>query len=219
LGELYGSSTETRFARDVDQVPAWAMGESDVVPLTVSEAQFAESRLYTLRTRRSAAYKGIYNLVIATGAKDWIKDVSFDKVQYKALATDIHHVFPVKWCESNGIDRLLFDSIVNKTPLAAETNRSIGGAAPSDYLKRVDSKAKTPSYRIDEIVATHGVDPAALRSDDFTAHFRHRKEFIISLIESAIGKRVQRDEAAVDPNAFAAEYEDEEEPEDDDAIG
>lgn len=214
LGELYGSSTETRFARDVEQVPAWALGESDQHPQTVTEAQFAESRLYTLRTRRSAAYKGIYNLLVATGAKDWIKDVSFDKVQYKALATDIHHVFPVKWCQSNGIDRLYFDSIVNKTPLAAETNRSIGGAAPSDYLKRVESRAKTSGEKIDEIVTTHGVDAASLRADDFAAHFEHRREFLLALIESAIGKRVQREESTIDPSALAAEYEDEEEPDD-----
>jgi len=32
--------------------------------------------------------------------------------------------------DPNGIDPLYCDSIVNKTPLAAETNRSIGGVAP-----------------------------------------------------------------------------------------
>lgn len=57
LGELYGSSTETRFARDVEQVPAWTRDSSAPNPLTVNDATFAESRLYTLRTRRSAAYR------------------------------------------------------------------------------------------------------------------------------------------------------------------
>lgn len=215
LGELYGSSTETRFARDVEQVPVWATGESEVPPLTVTEAQFAESRLYTLRTRRSAAYKGIYNLIIGTGAKDWMKDVSFDKFHYKALATDIHHVFPQKWCIAAGIAPVMYDSIVNKTPLAAETNRSIGGAAPSEYLLRVETKAKLPSDSIDEIIRTHGVSPEALRADDFQGHFDVRREFILTLIENAMGKRVQREELVVDAASLAAEYEDEEETETD----
>ena len=208
LGELYGSSTETRFARDVEQVPPWASGELDILPLTVTDAQFAENRLYTLRTRRSAAYKGIYNLIIATGAKDWMKDVSFDKAQYTALATDIHHIFPQQWCQIHDIDPVLYDSIVNKTPLAAETNRSIGGVAPSDYLPRVESKSKVSSSAVDEIIRTHGISPEALRADDFDLHFRERREFIVRLIEAAMGKRVQREEAAIDAVAVAAEYED-----------
>jgi len=75
LGELYGGATETRFARDVDQVPAWATqsthGASEAqIPVTVSGATFAESRLLSLRTRQSAADKGLHALLMATGAKD-----------------------------------------------------------------------------------------------------------------------------------------------------
>ena len=212
LGELYGSSTETRFARDVEQVPSWALGETEAIPLTVNDSQFAESRLYTLRTRRSAAYKGLYNLIIATGAKDWIKDVSFDKEQYKALATDIHHIFPQRWSVLNGIPPVLYDSIVNKTPLAAETNRAIGGVAPSEYLQRVESKSKLSSDQVDLVIHTHGIDTAALRANDFQGHFQARREFIIELIERATGKRVQRDEGVIDAVAVASEYEDEIEP-------
>jgi hypothetical protein len=46
---------------------------------------------------------------------------------------DIHHVFPRAWCEKQGIGRGLYDSIVNKTALSAETNRFLGGDAPSTY--------------------------------------------------------------------------------------
>lgn len=207
LGELYGSSTETRFARDVEQVPSWATGDSETLPLTVMDAQFTENRLYTLRTRRSAAYKGIYNLIIGTGAKDWMKDVSFDKVQYSALATDIHHIFPQRWSVLNGIDPLYYDSIVNKTPLAAETNRSIGGVSPTEYLPRVESRSKLSPPQIDAILATHGISPEAMRNDDFDLHFRVRREFILGLIEDAMGKRVQREDSEIDPVAVAAEYE------------
>ena len=207
LGELYGSSTETRFARDIEQVPGWALGQTPVIPLTVNDATFAETRLYTLRTRRSAAYKGIYALLISGGAKDWIKDVSFDKVQYEALETDIHHVFPDKWCRQNQIDSVKRDCIVNKTPLAKETNRSIGGAAPSDYLPRVEAKSQQSPEQVDALLATHGLHPTAMRTDDFDQHFEHRKTFILDLIENAMGKRVQREEGQVDTREIASSYE------------
>lgn len=208
LGELYGSTTETRFARDVAQVPDWARGVGSE-PLTVTEAIFQEKRLYTLKTRLAAAYKGIYVLLIADGAKDWIKDVTFSKVQYAALKTDIHHVFPEKWCKANNVEPVLYNSIVNKTPLAAETNRSIGGEAPSKYLKRVESKSGLDVVSLNSVVATHGISTEALRSDNFEVHFSYRKDFLLSVIEAAMGKKAQREEALADVAGFAAEYDDE----------
>lgn len=214
LGELYGSATETRFARDVEQLAPWARGTTAAEPGTVSEALFQERRLYTLKTRQSAAYKGIYALIIGTGAKDWIKDVTFSRVQYKTLQTDIHHIFPEKWCKERNLDRGQWDSILNKTPLAAATNRAIGGVAPTEYLLRVQSRAQLEADAVDGIIATHGIDTEALRRDDFDAHLSHRREFLIDLLEGAMGKSVVREQAAVNVAAIAAEYE-EEAPDDD----
>lgn len=218
LGELYGSTTETRFARDVEQVPEWAKSGS-AEPITVSEATFQEKRLYTLKTRLAAAYKGVYALLIAEGAKDWIRDVTFSKVQYSSLKTDIHHIFPEKWSRVNGIAPLLYNSIVNKTPLAAETNRSIGGEAPTKYLKRVESKSGLDAASADSVIATHGIDTEALRADDFEAHFNHRKLFLLDLIEAAMGKRSQREEEPAVVAELAAEYDEEDDDTGDDVEG
>jgi len=208
LGELYGSTTETRFARDVEQVPEWAKSDGSE-PITVTDAIFQEKRLYTLKTRLAAAYKGVYALLIAEGAKDWIKDVTFNKVQYTSLKTDIHHIFPEKWSKTNGTDALLYNSVVNKTPLAADTNRSIGGEAPTKYLNRVRSKSGLADDEIDAIIETHGIHTGALRSDNFEAHFTHRKGFLLDLIEAAMGKKAQREEAPPDVEELAAEYDEE----------
>jgi len=208
LGELYGSTTETRFARDVEQVPNWARGKGPE-PITVADAIFQENRLLTLKTRLAAAYKGIYSLLIAQGAKDWMKDVSFNKVQYVSLKTDIHHIFPEKWSKSRGISPTLFNSIVNKTPLAADTNRAIGGDAPSKYLERVSSRSGLNAEALDSLLVTHGIDPKALRTDDFDSHFTSRKHFLLNLIESAMGKKVQREDEHIDLEALVSEYEDE----------
>ena len=220
LGEQYGSTTETRFARDVEQVPAWALDKNLDAPNTVRDAVFAESRLNTLRTRRAAAYKGIYALQIAQGATDWVKNQQFDLQSHKDLATDIHHVFPQQWSIDNGLDPAEYDSIINKTPLAAETNRAIGGSAPSEYLRRVETKARLDADAVDEIIRTHGIDPARLRADDFEGHFDYRKEFLIALIEAAMGKAVLRDVGDRSAAEIAEEFDVESDPDDtqDDAV-
>ena len=62
---------------------------------------------------------------------------------------------------------------------------------------------------MDALVATHGIDPAAIRSDNFEAHFAHRKGFLLDLIESAMGKKAQREETPADVEELASEYDDE----------
>ena len=119
LGELYGSAIETRFARDIEMVPTWAMDDTKPLPRTVQDANFTESRLHSLRTRNAAAYKGIAALILDGGARDWMEDKALDKVQHAELAVDIHHVFPQKWCNDTGIDDEHPESIVNKTTISA----------------------------------------------------------------------------------------------------
>jgi hypothetical protein len=193
LGELYGSAIESRFARDIEMVPAWARDESSAVPRTVQDASFVESRLHSLRTRNAAAYKGIAALLLGGGARDWMEDKALDKVQYVDLAVDIHHVFPQKWCNDNGIDDERRESIVNKTTISARTNRAIGGVAPSSYLRAVESRAQIAAERVNELLATHLIPSQKLRSDDFDGYFVARREALCKLVEAAIGKVVQRD--------------------------
>jgi hypothetical protein len=220
LGELYGGATETRFARDVDQVPDWATqpthGDSGAqVPVTVSGATFAESRLLSLRTRQSAAYKGLHALLMATGAMDWRFHKKFDHTQYVTLDVDVHHVFPRKWCDDNRIAPALRESIVNKTPLAAKTNRLVGGASPAVYLPKLEASAGITAPQLDAIVGVHLIDTDALRAADFDRFFLARRQALLELVEQAMGKRAQRDVDANEltggdeaPEAFAAEPDD-----------
>lgn len=202
LGELYGGSTETRFARDVEQVPPWLAGGE--APRTVFDASFEASRLETLRTRNSAAYKGIYALLMKGGARDWMKAVDIDMATFDELSIDIHHVFPRKWCDDRGIDFGRRDSIVNKTPLASATNRSIGGRAPSSYIETIKSRGGHSAVEMDDLLGKHLIDYASLLGDDFDAHYSKRKANLLSLIEEAMGKEVRRDDLE---DAGAPEYE------------
>ncbi len=194
LGELYGGAIETRFVRDLEQVPAWARGEAGApTPNTVNDATFVESRLHSLRTRQAAAYKGIYALLLGNEARDWMEDKALDQVQYVSLAVDIHHIFPQKWCADNGISDEYRESIVNKTAISAVTNRTIGGVAPSAYLAAIEKKSQITPERLDALLSAHLVSPAHLRSDDFDGFFRARREQLCLLVEQAMGKAVPRD--------------------------
>ncbi len=194
LGELYGSAIETRFARDVDQVPPWARRILHAaVPKTVEDAYFNQSRLLTLRTRNSAAYKGIYALLMSRGARDWIYNQSFDKAHYLEMKVDIHHIFPKAWCAKKAIDWHLQESILNKTPLARRTNIKLSGNAPSVYRGTIRKDSRAPDEHIDSVITGHLIDTDALWADDFSGMIRRRSEAMCQLIEEAMGKTVNRD--------------------------
>lgn len=194
LGELYGSAIETRFVRDLEQVPGWSRGEEGAVtPNTLNDATFVESRLHSLRTRGAAAYKGIYAMLLSNQARDWMEDKALDQVQYVNLAVDIHHIFPQKWCNEHGIDDERRESIVNKTAISATTNRTIGGAAPSLYLSVIENKAQILASQLDGLLEAHLVPANFLREDDFDRYFVERRERLCQLVEGAMGKSVPRD--------------------------
>lgn len=80
LGELYGGAVETRMALDIQQLIDW-IEDGKEEPSTVRDANFQPARLGSLRSRTSAAYKGVNALIQREGAKDFfwkstIRDLS-----------------------------------------------------------------------------------------------------------------------------------------------
>lgn len=194
FGELYGSTIDTLIARDFQEVPRWLAG--GVEPSTVSETTFNAARLKTMRMRLSAAYKGMNALLMLEGARDIRTSQKFDHTVFFGESVDIHHVFPKKWCESQGIHHQVYDSIINKTPLSYRTNRIIGGVAPSKYLHRLEEgNAETPSIdstALNDYLETHLINPRLLREDNFDAFMRDRQVKLVELIEKATGNPVYR---------------------------
>ncbi len=203
FGELYGSANETRYALDIQQVVDWILKDA-TEPQTIYDANFSPSRLNTLRTRNSAAYKGIYALLLEENTKDWLTGSKIDNMTYFKDSIDIHHIFPRHWCEKNGIPRSDFDTIINKTPLSKGTNIFVSGEAPSKYLVRLQKTAQASTEEIDALLRGHLVNPEIIRSDDFYAFIADRKEQILQRIEQATGKAIIRDVAInVDEGVFA----------------
>ncbi|MBF9033360.1 DUF262 domain-containing protein [Rhodobacterales bacterium HKCCE2091] len=197
FGELYGSAIESRFAKDVLEVPAWLDGGPE--PSTITDGRFRPERLRTLRTRLSAAYKGIHALLMAEGARDLRSGQHFKDTVFFDEYVDIHHIFPQDWCKKQKIEPKVFDTVINKTPLSYKTNRILGGVAPSVYLERLETGGKdTPPISrdaLDEYLASHAMDPALLRADDFAGFMADRESRLLAMISRATGHAITRADA------------------------
>jgi hypothetical protein len=192
LGELYGGAVETRIANDLQEVMAWLDGDA-TEPATVRDANFQPARLDTLRSRNSAAYKGVHVLIQRLGAKDWFWKSTIrelERTDWEECKLDIHHIFPKDWCKKRGIDEKRFDSILNKTPISYKANRMIGAKAPSAYLDQLQShkSVQLGAAEMDELLATHSLDPEVLRRDDFDGFIEARRRLLIDHITAAMGK-------------------------------
>ena len=192
FGELYGGAVETRFARDVQDLVSW-IRTGGTEPRTIADSTFAASRLLTLRTRNSAAYKGIHALLMKAGCADFRTRSRIEIDTYVDDAIDIHHIFPKKWCTDAGLPSSKYDSIINKTAISARTNRSIGGQAPSLYLGALERDAGIEGHELDQLLRTHRIDPGLLRADDFDSFFNHRGAELVQLVETATQRTVTRD--------------------------
>ena len=190
LGELYGGAIESRFAKDLPDVINWVVGGAE--PTTVSDANFSKNRLLTLKTRNSAAYKGIYVLLMRDGCLDFRNGDSIDIHSYFYERIDIHHIFPRAFCISHKLDDKKRESIVNKTPISAKTNRFIGGNAPSTYIDKLQKNpiASISDERMTEILKTHSIDIADLKANDFEKFYDNRSMELIKKIEKVMGKTI-----------------------------
>jgi len=207
FGELYGGAVETRIALDMQDLLNRINQPAAPEPTTVVDAGFQSSRLDTMRTRTSAAYRGLYVLLVREGCKDFFWKAKMSDLDHRENAIDIHHIFPRAWCTKNNIPDRTANSIINKTPVSYKANRMIGSQPPSQYLEQLRNHAQVQLTRAeqDEILRSHLIDPESLRADDFYRFYEQRKKDLVRIIEKEMGK------AVIDVGAF-------EEPANDDDI-
>ena len=217
FGEQYGGPTETLLANDFMDVPPYIREEME--PRLISEANFIPERLISLRTKNSAAYKGLYALLMKNGAADWRTGKPLSLQAWHEESVDIHHIFPIAWCTSKerAIPWKIYQSIINKTPIDAHTNRMIGGNAPSRYLARLDRDMED----LDDVLRAHWLDSELLRADRFADSFVERGQAMLELIAAAMGKEAANGRAvfrnAVASTGYRDDFDDE--GDDYDAVG
>ena len=202
MGEMYGGANETRYANDIDDVVKAIRGQA-VAIRTINASFFSATRLLSLQTRNSAAYKGIMALIYREQGRDFMKGITMDVVKSMDESPDIHHIFPEAYCISR-YKKEKWNSIVNKTPILPASNRSIGGSAPSIYLKKIMSDANIDEAQLRQRIESHMIDYDALAADDFDTYFIDRAKKLLTIIEKAMGKQVADRSSEQTVNAFGA---------------
>lgn len=203
FGELYGSANETRYANDIVQMIDW-VSDNSKLPKTCQESYFNPPRLLSMQSRQSAAYKGIMALILKNHSQDFISGRDMDFTVYKSESVDIHHIFPKDYCEKAQLPKQKWNSVVNKTPLAYKTNRTIGGVAPSKYLAKIENEGQVDAATLDQYLESHLIDHALCRTDDFDHFILNRAKKLLDAIEAVTGKAITGRDSEEVVSAFGA---------------
>lgn len=207
MGEMYGGANETRFANDIEDVVAAIQGKESQ-NRTINSSYFSATRLMSLQTRNSAAYKGIMALVYRESCRDFMKGTTMDIVKSMDESPDIHHIFPEAYCIKQGYPKAKWNSIINKTPLLPESNRQIGGEAPSKYSQKIMKAAQIDETQLRLRVESHLVNYAAFIQDDFDTYFIDRAKAIMKVIEGAMEKTISDKGSEQTINSYGVSLED-----------
>jgi hypothetical protein len=109
--------------------------------------------------------RGSHNLLVLRGARDWMTG---NVPQYGDL--DDHHIVPKSWAKDHALETSI-DTILNRTPLTADTNRNvIGDRLPNKYLPELIAASGEATVRA--TLESHFISPAAFEivlRDPFTA--------------------------------------------------
>lgn len=119
-----------------------------------------------------------------------MKGTTMDIVKSMDESPDIHHVFPEAYCIKQGYPKVKWNSIINKTPLLPESNRQIGGEAPSKYSQKIMKAAQIDEDQLKSRVESHLIDYDAFINDNFDTYFIDRAKAIMTVIEGAMEKTI-----------------------------
>ena len=123
--------------------------------------------------------------------RDWITGRPIRMIADNKV--EMHHVFPKRWCKNNNIDEGQREGVANLSLIDAETNKIIGGKAPSAYLKDLQVRAGNISdAQMDGILESHLIPAKELRNDDFGAFHKKRAALLKNMVAEAIGTEMIR---------------------------
>jgi len=196
----YSSGAESKSAQDFVQVMSWINGGD--IPDSVRHYEFNEGLLYEITTVRNAAYSGILCLLLKNRPLDFKSGFEITTQLYHDHGIDHHHIFPSAYLKKGipDIEQRKVNCILNKTPIDASTNRSIGANSPSKYLPIIEKELESNS--LSNVLKSHYIDEDLLKEtplkfeneDDRTKLVRiydefleNRKEAIMELIKGAVG--------------------------------
>jgi hypothetical protein len=186
----YSGAVESTSARDFLDLKTWFDDDMAEPALIAEFAQRFRSLDLRKEIRRgTSVYNGIFNLLVIQGARDWMTG---DVPQHGDL--DDHHIVPDSWGKTY-VKSGTIGSILNRTPLTADTNRHVIKARlPNAYLPELITQSGERTVRA--ILESHFISPTAfdilLRQpfgpDDFEAFISERQHTIQDAIENLLIK-------------------------------
>lgn len=189
LTNRYSGAVESTSARDFLDVKAWMENDSIAPPLIQEfKTRFRSLELRKETKRGTSVYNGIFNLLVLQGARDWTTGTI---PQHGDL--DDHHIVPASW--GKNLKNNLINTILNRTPLCAETNRHvINDRLPNEYIPELIYNNSEPIVRA--ILESHFISPAAQKillrdpftPDDFEAFITERQRTVQDAIENLLIK-------------------------------
>ena len=188
--ERYGKSVATTTSHDYKEVCAWMEGGPDPDVISNFPQSVEEIKLYAQTRQNAAIYKGVINLIILNGAKDWYKGSELNPE-----TINDHHIVPKSWGKILGTNKGDINTILNRTPLSKDTNQKIiRDRLPNEYLPEL--MAENDADDIREIFRSHLISSEAfdiLLKDPFEpAHFYEfiaaRRQTILRAMKNLIGK-------------------------------
>jgi len=186
----YSGSVESTAARDFFDMKAW-LDDDALEPALLEEfrTRFRALDLRKETKRGTSVYNGIFNLLVIGGARDWMTG---GVPQYGDL--DDHHIVPKSWGNAEGLGTII-DSILNRTPLTAETNRKvISDHLPNAYLPQLIEESGESA--VQATLESHFISPLALdlllrdpfTPADFEEFLAERQRTIQDAIENLLVK-------------------------------
>lgn len=187
----YSSAVESTSTRDFQDLKKWFLDDdAEPEPISDFEGKYKSIDLLNEDRKGSAVYNAIFNLFVINEARDW---TSFDLPEYDTL--DDHHIVPFSQFKDEAGPAI--NSILNRTPLSAVTNRHVIGAKmPNSYLRELfDNNEEDKVYGV---LASHLISKKAVEillrdpfsKEDFFEFLEERKSTILQAIENKLIREV-----------------------------
>lgn len=189
----YSGSVESTSTRDFLDLKSWFDNDVDELdePALIAEfkVRFRNLDLHRETKRGTSTYNGVFNLLVLRGARDWMTGT----VPLHGDLDD-HHIVPKNWGKERTLDTSI-DSVLNRTPLTAESNRGvINDRLPNKYLPRLVEKNGESVVR--ETLESHLISPQAygilsrnpFTPSDYEAFITERQRTILEAIEDLLVK-------------------------------
>jgi hypothetical protein len=135
FSERYSGSPENTSVNDLKELVNSTLFMNEPKIIDRARAYVEKLDLRKVSSSSSAIYKGIINLIVLNGAKDFFygENIAFHKLED-------HHIFPQNYLRKvlNLDDKDKINTILNRTLISKNTNNYIKDKAPSEYIREIE---------------------------------------------------------------------------------